>query len=681
MNWKKAATLAAMVWASLALAACGEEDGTLDRTAFLRYNVNPEIITFNTATLGQPEVRPFNIQNVSDDDAVVKITGLRVEPASADFKIECPTGLAFDLPGNALAQCTLTFTPSSVGGQDATLVIDSNVRREFAPNIQITTQGLQQQIESVPSTVRFTARGGQTDQRLVKIRNVGSSPLVVTGFTVEGQADLFLAEYDTDFYGEVSQDNPLTLMPHDDDIAPGTPAYRNNEWQIFVTYSPQITGDDRAELKITNDTPGAEVYTVPLQASSNAPCILVTEGTRIDFGNSRIGGLNSKSINIQNCGNDTLEITQIEPGDDAATLGDVGNPAHFLIDTGDTRPIDNAGVLEAPIAIAPGQTDSFLLGYAPDAEEPNTGQVYLVNNDSQNPRLELQLFGRGVTNECPTAIARATIRGVAVPPAAQVEAAPLQYLILDGSDSNDQDGAVVDWQWEITQRPDGSVAELESVENEPPDPSRRELFLDLAGTYRISMTAFDEDGAPSCEDAEVLVVVTPEERVHIQLVWNNPEDPNAGDLSGSDIDLHFLKMPIGRWFEQPYDTYFQNRTPSWDLQEEPSLDIDDTDGAGPENINMDDPEPCTWYAVGAHYWRQQFGTAYVTVRIFIDGGLRYESPNHPLRTTNEWWDVARIHWPTGEIFEINETIPTAPRGMPAPISDEMNESGLCGLGN
>ncbi len=69
------------------------------------------------------------------------------------------------------------------------------------------------------------------------------------------------------------------------------------------------------------------------------------------------------------------------------------------------------------------------------------------------------------------------------------------------------------------------------------------------------------------------------------------------------------------------------------------------------------------------------------VLIFKEGGLAFEYPNKPLRTTNEWWDVARIHWPTGTVFIVDESIPTAPRGMPASITDEMNESGLCGLGN
>jgi hypothetical protein len=678
MKWKTIALCAVLFLAGLAMMGC--DDKTITDTLFRRYDIQPDSITFSGAELNQTTTQAFLIRNVSQEDAEVIIDGFTFEPPLSDFAVSCPGGNTFTLGREESIQCEVSFTPSTQTPQSTNLRPNSNVSADVAEVMTINSGDLIQQIESVPGTVRFTARGGQTDQRLVKVRNIGAAPLTITGYQLQGQPELFQVEYDTDFYGEISDANPLTLMPHDEDILPGTDEYRQNELQIFVTYSPEITGDDTATLQILNDTPGTETYNIPLEASSNAPCILVQEGTRIDFGNSRIGGLNEKLLTVQNCGNDTLEISQIEPGDGAATLASADPSAFFLIDPGPGREIADDGTLTQPILIPPGQSDTFTVGYAPTEEAPNTGQIYLNNNDTQNPRLELQLFGRGVVNECPTAIARATIFGVSVPPSNQVEAAPLQYLILDGNDSNDQDGSVVDWNWTIDQHPDGSVAELEDVENEVPDPSRKQLFLDLAGTYRINLEVTDDDGAPSCNVDSVVVVVTPEEKIHIQLVWNNPEDPDQTDLTGSDVDIHLLKMPIGRWFEQPYDNYFQNRMPVWS-PEQPSLDIDDTNGGGPENINMDDPVPCTWYAVGVHYWRQQFGTAYTTVRIFIEGGLRYESPNKPLRTTGEWWDVARIHWPTGEVFEVDELLTVAPRNQPAPITDEMNESTLCGLGN
>jgi hypothetical protein len=49
--------------------------------------------------------------------------------------------------------------------------------------------------------------------------------------------------------------------------------------------------------------------------------------------------------------------------------------------------------------------------------------------------------------------------------------------------------------------------------------------------------------------------------------------------------------------------------------DDPHLDIDDTNGFGPENINIDRPVPGV-YRVGVHAWG---GAANVTVRIYCGG--------------------------------------------------------------
>lgn len=276
-------------------------------------------------------------------------------------------------------------------------------------------------------------------------------------------------------------------------------------------------------------------------------------------------------------------------------------------------------------------------------------------------------------------MAKGTIRGVNLPPTTSIDAAPLQTLILDGSDSTDLDGSVVNFMWEVAVRPDGSVAQLQQVSGEVADPARREFFLDLAGRFVFRLTAIDDGGSPSCEVAEVEVLVIPNEAIHVQLVWNNPQDPDQTDFSGSDVDMHFLKMsPTNSWFTSPYDNYFANREPLWS-PELPSLDIDDTNGAGPENINLDNPVECNWYAVGMHYWRAQFGTAYATVRIYINGQLVFEALNKPLTATNDWWDVARIHWPSGQVLLVDTLDPAQRPTGPAPVTQDMIDSGLCGV--
>ena len=75
--------------------------------------------------------------------------------------------------------------------------------------------------------------------------------------------------------------------------------------------------------------------------------------------------------------------------------------------------------------------------------------------------------------------------------------------------------------------------------------------------------------------------------------------------------MHFRHPNAQRWNQSPYDCYFANPNPDWGPTGpvgNPSLDIDDVNGAGPENINLNDPEYTDQttipgpYLVGVHYY-------------------------------------------------------------------------------
>jgi hypothetical protein len=257
---------------------------------------------------------------------------------------------------------------------------------------------------------------------------------------------------------------------------------------------------------------------------------------------------------------------------------------------------------------------------------------------------------------------------------------------LDGSGSSDADGRVDQYIWEVVSQPPGAAVVLGPTEEDPnnEDFSRREFRLLVTGEYIVDLKVKDNEGFTSCGDAaRVIIRAVPNEKILIELTWTNPEDPDETDDVGSDVDLHLVKMGPGSWFESPYDIYFRNPNNGdggiglWN-PESPSLDIDDRNGGGPENIQMDDPANCEWYAVGVHYYRQIFGTAYVTVRIFINAQLVYETINKPMSRGDQFWDVARIHWDTGQIYDNSgNVIDSAPAGMAPVVTPAMSASGLC----
>ena len=93
--------------------------------------------------------------------------------------------------------------------------------------------------------------------------------------------------------------------------------------------------------------------------------------------------------------------------------------------------------------------------------------------------------------------------------------------------------------------------------------------------------------------------------------------------------------------------------------DDPSLDIDDTNGAGPENIYLDNPEDTARlggpYRVGAHYFRStvsnfgggRYGVSTATVRVYLMGELEYEG-EMLLQDTNDFWEVGSIVWSEGQ---------------------------------
>lgn len=230
----------------------------------------------------------------------------------------------------------------------------------------------------------------------------------------------------------------------------------------------------------------------------------------------------------------------------------------------------------------------------------------------------------------------------------------------------------------VAEAPSRANNHIRPYSGEPTNPAMAEFFLPLAGRYRLCLTVVAEgrDHRPLTPEC-VTVVALPVEVMTIELTWDNLEDPDQSDDDGSDVDLHFVKMPAP-WFDPVYDTYYANEEPLWD-PEYPSLDIDDTDGLGPEVVQLDDPAECQWYAVGAHYFRKQYGTAWPTLHVFINGRLVEELVNRPLQETGDFWDAARIHWPSGTVVRVNELFnASAPEleYIPA-ITDAMRDAGLC----
>ena len=203
-------------------------------------------------------------------------------------------------------------------------------------------------------------------------------------------------------------------------------------------------------------------------------------------------------------------------------------------------------------------------------------------------------------------------------------------------------------------------------ENEVIDAGDRRLCQ--VGSQAVPCTTM-EACCTAQEDELAATACMPTAGLSIELMWDTPNDQNQTDMNGTDVDLH-LRHPNSRsWmWDDPLDCYFASPNPDWgearDLSDNPRLEIDDTNGRGPELIVLDRPQNTssfaggvngTPYTVGVHYYRATLSlfdgmdawvTSTATVRILVDGEVIYEA-SQVLNGTNELWEVAQIFWEDG----------------------------------
>jgi hypothetical protein len=209
------------------------------------------------------------------------------------------------------------------------------------------------------------------------------------------------------------------------------------------------------------------------------------------------------------------------------------------------------------------------------------------------------------------------------------------------------------YEWTVVTRPQRSTAQVverhfnslrpsDGGEDDDSSTPAASFFVDLVGEYIFTLVISDENGSPlsndPCTQQERTLVINSitEHDIYLELTWTTEGDPNETDTEGTDVDLHFRSPKSQRWRELPYDCYYQNPNPDWGPVGpigDPSLELDDVNGAGPEIISLDDPEftdetpDSIPYQIGVHYYASgglfttDYGPSEVTSNIYFMGNL------------------------------------------------------------
>lgn len=607
---------------------CGDDINSAQRAVL---NIQ-QVVTFPAASEGIVLTETVRVANGGDGELV--ISSVEVNGPQGVFSQEGLDDLRLG-PGE---DTFVTITYSAQDSERATgrIVIDSNgstTAGTTLTEVRLETTEPRATLVVSPNPVDFgRVPALATATEPVSLLNLGNIEVTVTEvFPLDPSGEFVVGE---EFLAEL----PRTLAP-------------NEEWVVEVDYTPSNDNRDETPLQVEfrvdgSNRPREEVVT--MIANGAAPCIAVTHEDGYFFGPSLLNQTREELFTITNCSS----------GDNAQPLdiSDLG-----LLNTAEQMSAESFGLINTPtlpLQLDPGNFATFSVTYTPTTlDVSERAWLEIVSNDEVKSPLVIEITGIGSNNACPTAVANCTVRGAGGIPSDELTADLLSTLDCSSAGSTDPDGSIIGYTWSVV-GPESSGSTLSNT-----DQADTSLFLDAAGTYVISLNLIDDAGAEACAIPTVTVVAQPGEDIAVEMFWTTPGDSNPDDTgagAGSDVDLHFLHVGRGCWNDIPYDCHWRNRTPDWGVvgidTDNAGLDLDDTDGWGPENVNLNDPETAT-YRVGVEYWDDWgFGPSTVTIRIYVFGSIVFER-SREMPSEKFFWEVADIEWPSGSVSYLDRTYP------------------------
>jgi hypothetical protein len=534
----------------------------------------------------------------------------------------------------------------------AVLRLSSNAKGKGQVLLRFSTAAGAPRVLVTPEIIDFgyVAIG---DEKLVDVRvyNTGSGDLVVQAMDLKSlDAATFALLYEGKEYpgGEVLSLEPPLRIGQNESVElkllyRGKDDLPHNGVLVLQTNDPTLVNEGGPGFKA-----------VPVKANSTGPCLLFKPSTVV-FGATAIGGTGTRTVVIESCGDEASVITSIAftaPGG-----GEFAIDWSSLSATAGKAPTD-----AAPLTIGKNESAALTVTYEPESANPlnkdglpipDLATIEFQANTVAKKHL-VELEGVAASSDCPTAIISIGEGDTVV---------PQTVLHIDGTQSIAPAGTIAKYQWEVTQ-PQGSVG-LFLPNNSAPQVT---FEPNVAGDYVFRLRVWDQGGKESCFPGVRTVKVLPDQAIHVELLWNTPGDPvqsDEGPAAGADLDLHFAH-PYGSvldfdndgkadpWFDAKYDCFWFNKNPEWgsydpNVDDNPSLDRDDTDGAGPENLNLTLPEDGMNYAVGVHYFDDHgWGPSTAEVRIYIYGQLQYQVTSKALNQGDLWY-VADVHWPSANV--------------------------------
>jgi hypothetical protein len=497
-------------------------------------------------------------------------------------------------------------------------------------------------------------------------------------------------------WGELTVDPPPTAERFtsteelDFAITAGKSAY------LRVPFSPALEGEASAVISFESDAANGKVLTATVKGKgvftgapsleveyggyrgpSPADCVdvegdgrvdgcTIPIGNALDFGNIGLGSEGTARLILRNTagctpfqGVNTCALCKVTVDKDPSRQN-IG--IGFKAGTNDASLFSFEGSTQTPFDIqqrnlnpedacsASGEIRFLLKFQAPTTDGEYRTTIVVESNDPMTPLVEIPVVAKA--RNAPIAIAKFKTFDPLNPSAPFTDPAsiePLGKVYFDGSASYDprdppNSALIVTYLWTVESYPIGADPNMFQLSGQ--NSKFFNFWLPLAGHYVVRLVVTNDVGIQSgdTEQCRVEFDVVYGEGLNIELSWDN---------ATNDQDLHLVfKTQYDRVCNIPWDCHWVNLMPIWftgspaGTGPNPWLDIDDTNGLGPEHIKIKAPQPGT-YRIFVHYYGDyNFGESTPTretLRIYFNG-IQASEYRRTLPRADAIWAVADVNW-------------------------------------
>jgi Abnormal spindle-like microcephaly-assoc'd, ASPM-SPD-2-Hydin len=259
--------------------------------------------------------------------------------------------LPFTLGAGQSQAISITFAPTSAGSASGSLSIASDATTNPSISVALSAVGVTPgSLTGTPTALNFsTVKVGSSQTLNASVTNSGGSSVSVTGASISGSG-----------YSISGMSTPITLSP-------------GQSKSFSVTFKPQTSGAANGQLAIASTATNSNLD-IPLSATAVMAGTLTAGSATLSWGNVPVGTSQNQPETLTNSGGSSVTVSQ------ASVSG-----AGFSVSG-----------LTLPMTLAPGQSTSFSIGFAPSSGGNKTGTLNIAS-DASNPSLAVALSGTGQT--------------------------------------------------------------------------------------------------------------------------------------------------------------------------------------------------------------------------------------------------------------------------------------------